>query len=223
VNNLALDPSFTGRVVEFRQIIIKHMIKTRDTGVLPEALMMQLSEGSTPYAYCQGLGGDYEKILNSALVASEGKRENLELIRNMLMDPHPAVRYWGATGCVILREGAMEMKELLTGLLDDEYITVRIAACEALYKFGEQRTAVNVLEDILRNDFEVLVEKEKSIEGYAPEVFELTLALNVIQCLGYAGSILDEEILAIAAKEKPDYSKRAAEYLVQELKPVPSM
>jgi arylsulfatase A-like enzyme len=221
VNNLALNPSFAGQADEYRQIIINHMIKTHDTGVLPEALMMQLSEGSTPYAYSRGLGKEYEHILRSALAAAEGRRENLDLILEMLKDTHPAVRYWGATGCVILREGAMEMKELLTGLLDDPYVTVRIAACEALYKLGEQRIAINVLGEILENDFNVLLEKEKAIEGYAPEVFELTHALNVIHCIDYAGSALDDKIRVIAGKEKSDYSKRAAEYLVRERKMVP--
>jgi hypothetical protein len=90
---------------------------------------------------------------------------------------------------------------------------VRIAASEALYELGDQRLAINTLQDILRIGIEVLVEKEQTIEGYAPEVFELTHTLNVVNCLGYTGSLLDKEILAIAAKEKTDYSKRAAEYL----------
>ena len=216
VHNLVLNPSFEGLVNDYRRMIIEQMLKTRDTGILPEALMMHLSAGSTPYAYSHDPGTEYERILNSALVAAAGKRENLELIREMLEDTHPAVRYWGATGCVILREGAMEMKPLVTDMLDDPYVTVRIAACEALYKLGEYRPAIQALKDILHNGFEVLVEKEKNIEGYAPEVFELTHALNVIYCIGYTGSSLDEEILAIAEKEKSDYAKRAAMYLVKE-------
>jgi N-sulfoglucosamine sulfohydrolase len=114
VNNLAFYPEHSPLAEKYRQVAINQMKKTRDTGILPEALMMQLSEGSTTYAYCHNPDGDYERILNSALAASEGKRENLEMIRDMLTDDHPAIRYWGATGCVILREGSSELKGLLT-------------------------------------------------------------------------------------------------------------
>jgi arylsulfatase A-like enzyme len=214
VNNLALNPANRNKAERYRKKVIDQMIRAYDTGILPEALLMELSEGSTPYAYVHNLKDKYAEILESALVATSGKRENLAEIETMLTDDHPAIRYWGATGCVILREGAMELKETLLGLLEDEYPTVRIAAAEALYEFGETGLALNSLRKILRTQFQNLLTKEKTVSGFASEVFELTHAINVITFFDDQGSSLAPEIQAIAEKEKPDYAKRAAEYLV---------
>jgi hypothetical protein len=214
VHNLALNPVHADQVIEFRRKIIEQMEKTFDTGVVPEALMMQLSEGSTPYTYMHGLGKKYPEILDAALLATAGKRENMSKLGNMLVHDHPAIRYWGATGCVILREGAMELKDQLAGLLNDPYVTVRIAAAEALYELGEEKIAMDALQKILHNRFQSLLKKEKKLDGYAPEVFELTHALNVITFFDDHGYPMRKEIRAIAEKEKSDYPKRAAEYLM---------
>ena len=214
IHNLALDPANAGLVRGYRKKVTDQMNKTFDTGVIPEALMMELSKGSTPYNYAHELGKNYSDILNAALLATAGKRENLSQLQAMLNHDHPAIRYWGATGCVVLREGAMELKDPLISLLDDEHITVRIVAAEALYKLGENRKALQTLQNILITQFQSLLVKEKETEGYAPEVFELTHALNVITYFDDRGFSLKKEIQAIAQKERSDYSKRAAEYLV---------
>jgi hypothetical protein len=44
--------------------------------------------------------------------------------------------------------------------------------------------------------------------------FELTHALNVITFFDDKGFSMRNEIRAIAEKDKPDYAKRAAEYLM---------
>lgn len=214
VHNLALDPVNITKVQEFRKKVTDQMLKTYDTGVIPEALMIQLSAGSTPYAYTHDLGKHYSDILNAAIIASAGKRENLPQLRAMLSNDHPAIRYWGATGSVILQEGAMELKDPLIKLLDDEFITVRIAAAEALYELGETDRSVKTLRIILDSQFTSQLNKENETEGYAPEVFELTHALNVITFFDDKGYSLRKEIDAIAGKEKSDYAKRAAEYLM---------
>ncbi len=215
IRNLALDPANAPRVLEYRKIVTDQMISTFDTGVIPEALMMELSEGTTAYSYTHSLGKNYIQILNASMVATAGKREYLSQLQAMLVNDHPAIRYWGATGCVILREGGMELKDALIRLLDDEYVTVRIAAAEALYELGEINAVMETLKNILTTQHQSLLVKEKEIDGYAPEVFELTHALNVITYFNDRGFRLKEEIKAIAQKEKPDYSKRAAEYLLQ--------
>jgi arylsulfatase A-like enzyme len=215
IHNLALDPANAQMVQEYRKKVIDQMIKTYDTGIIPEALMIKLSEGYTPYTYVHGLGKGYTEILKAALRSTAGKRENLSDLQAMLSHDHPAIRYWGATGCVILREGAMELRDPLIKLLDDEYISVRIAAAEALYELGETDRSVITLRRILDSQFKSLLNKENQTEGYVPEVFELTHALNVITFFDDQGYSLRKEIEAIAGKEKSDYAKRAAEYLVK--------
>jgi N-sulfoglucosamine sulfohydrolase len=163
VQNLALDPDNAGLVQVYRKKVVNQMIRTHDTGVIPEALMMELSEGSTPYTYTHGLGDNYNDILNSALLSTAGKRENLPQLEQMLTQDQAAIRYWGATGCVILREGAMELKDDLIELLDDPYVTVRIAAAEALYYLGDIRIAQAALQNILKRQYQSLMDKENEI------------------------------------------------------------
>ncbi len=215
VDNLALDSSKRDLIEKYRQMVIGHMVETRDTGVLPEAEMMRLSGGTTPYQYMLENEKEYEAMLNSALVASEGRYENLDKIQKMLENKNPVIRYWGATGCVILKLGAMELKEQLTGLIRDPSPSVRIAAAEALYHLHEQETALKTMMKILEVHFNELLKKENQVEGYAPEVFVLTHALNVITTFDHYGISLQEYIEPIAKKEKSDYAKRAAEYLIE--------
>jgi hypothetical protein len=214
IRNLALDPVYAEAIEVYREKILDQMIKTYDTGIIPEAMLMRLRENSDPYTYMNSLGNDYAGILESAILAIEGTRDNLPGLEDLLRNKHPAVRYWGATGCVILREGAMELKEALNDMLMDEYATNQIAAAEALYELGETALALNSMRDILGKQLKNLLDREETKEGFAPEVFILTHALNVISFFDDRGISLQKEIQAIAEKENPDYAKRAAEYLM---------
>ena len=75
-----------------------------------------------------------------------------------LSDPHPVIRYWGAVGCLVLKDDAAPARSALLGVLGDDYADVRVAAAEALGHLGEAGAAAEALGDVIAdgNDGEVL-------------------------------------------------------------------
>ena len=67
----------------------------------------------------------------------------------MMKDKDAAIRYWGATGCIILGKGAAAAKSDLVNLCKDSCADVRSAASQALFMIGEVKTAESTLEAIL--------------------------------------------------------------------------
>ena len=84
--------------------------------------------------------------------AAAGNYENLELFTASLDTGSLLLRYWAATGLVILGKEAQEAKQDLLNALNDESPVVRIASLEALYNIGVVDLVVNQLIEELDND-----------------------------------------------------------------------
>ena len=72
-------------------------------------------------------------------------------LAGLLDDPHPVIRYWAVTGCLVLRDQAAPLKEKLRELLGDTAADIRVVAAEALGNLGEVEAATATLVDVLRN------------------------------------------------------------------------
>lgn len=219
VINLAEKPDNKELVGKYRNLVLDQMRRTRDTGVLPEALMMELMGDGTAYDYMLARQDDYEDLLQAALVASRGDISDLEQMEAMMDHDDPAIRYWGATGCPILKDEAGSKKNILIDLAtNDSAQTVRIAAAEALFYMKEKDLSLKILGSILSKNLQIVLEKEKTIKrGYVPEEFVLTHALNVITTFGQDGYKLKDEIAEIASKDKSEYARGAASYLLKKM------
>ena len=73
------------------------------------------------------------------------------LIFAALDDPHPILRYWSATGCLILEKKAAAAKEKLRQRLADEWPDVRVVAAEAIAHLGEREAAVATISAVLKS------------------------------------------------------------------------
>jgi HEAT repeat protein len=67
-------------------------------------------------------------------------------------DPHPVIRYWAATGCLILQDKAGPAKEKLRARLADPWADIRVAAAEAIAYLGEREAAVKTIAAVLKSD-----------------------------------------------------------------------
>jgi len=151
VNNLAADPQHAKLLERMRKANREHLLAIRDSGFWPEGEMVNQAKGSSIYELVRNEEKyPLARIMKACEQATGGTASAAELGR-MLDDPHPAVRYWGATGLVILGKEAAPAKDKLLSLLEDPSGNVRVAAAEALVALGETETALATLSEQLQN------------------------------------------------------------------------
>lgn len=136
IRNLADDAEQAERLPDFRGRLLEQMTVVRDTGIVPEAMFGELADGGTLYDWVRSPPCDYERLLRTAAVATEGDAANLPAIRKALADEDPAVRYWGAVGAAILGAAADTAEPELGDLHKDSSACVRLAAATALVRIG---------------------------------------------------------------------------------------
>lgn len=167
VNNLATDPAYADIVNRMRTANREWMTRVKDAGFIPEADRVRRTGEMPVYDYIRTSGFDLETVIKAAETASFGNVENLTLFQSYLKNEESSIRYWGATGLLILDEKAEPAKkELLISLNDSSPDVVSVAA-EALYNLGETEAAKAALLEVLEN----------------PNEFARCQALNVIDCI----------------------------------------
>lgn len=158
IRNLIADPQHTSRIAKLRAALRAEILATRDTGFIPEGMFEKLAGDKTIYDYAQSKAYPLERILDLADKASDRNAANLPAFITALDDPHPVIRYWAATGCLILQDKAASAKAKLQARLADEWADVRIVAAEALAYLGEKKAAVEIVAHVIKtgNFYEAL-------------------------------------------------------------------
>ncbi|HUG89434.1 MAG TPA: HEAT repeat domain-containing protein, partial [Planctomycetaceae bacterium] len=173
IRNLAGDLQYAARLAGMRATLRGEMIATRDTGFIPEGMFARLVGDETIYDYAQSDAYPIERIVDLADKASSRDARFLPDLLAALDDPHPVVRYWGATGCLILEDRAAPAVPNLKRLLRDDWGDVRIAAGEALGQLGEIEPSLGTLAE--------------AVNG--PNLYESLAALNALEFLWTAGRV----------------------------------
>lgn len=133
-----------------------HLLATRDAGFMPEPLVRRLAGARSPTVVTRD-----EAVYPLRRILDEVDRLQLdagapdELIRALLRDPLPTLRYWAALAALRARNPAV-----VEPLLADEDPSVRLAAAFALGRGGAAERAWPVLAAALAegNQTEVRVE-----------------------------------------------------------------
>jgi len=197
VNNLADDPEFEDVLAEMRAANREHLLRIRDSGFLPEGLMVEMGEqaGSIHQAVRDADLYPLEQLMTAAEMATVGDPQNLSKLQELLRDDHPAARYWGAVGCIILDKKSQPAKQTLIELAkSDDSPNVRIAAAEAAAGLGETKLCLDVCTDLLSHNNQWVA----------------LHAANVLEHLGdEAKPVLDE--IQEAAKKSGGYVKRSTQ------------
>jgi arylsulfatase A-like enzyme len=210
VHNLASSPQHQDVLQRLREAQQVHALKIRDLGFLPEDEMHRRSAGTTPYEIGHNtVTYELERILPTAEFASGLRPEVLPQLLEALRSDYSAIRYWGALG--ILMRGAKAVsasRAELRKALADESSSVRIAAAEALGRYGT--------DDDLNKALPVLLELVRVDKN------GLFVAVRALNALGELGPKAAPGLSAIkeAAKGNDAVPQRQREYvprLVQKL------
>ena len=145
IHNLAESPDHEAILQQMRDVHRRWVLKTHDTGLLPEAEMHLRSEGLSPYETVRTPGRfPQQRILEAADLVGRGAAA-LPTLSAMLADADSAVRCWAAVGLCALGSDAAPATEALLERLSDRTPNVRLAAAEALCRLGREKEAVPVI------------------------------------------------------------------------------
>jgi len=203
VNNLANDPAYKDVLERMRKANKGWVSKIYDTGFIPEAEMNDRSAGESFYDYVRSDKIDLQSVIDAAGLATLGDPGSLDIMVSYLNNPESAVRYWGATGLLILGENARNALPKLKHALNDTSGNVSVVAAEAVYKLGEKEIAINALLNALEN----------------PNEHARCHALNTIDCIEenspeIIGGVID--LINSSANRSPNaYDLRAAKWLIE--------
>jgi len=197
ITNLADDPQHAETMAQMRRTLRQDIIRMRDTGLIPEGMFERLADGQTLYDYAQSKAYPIERIVEIADLAVSRETSGLGKLMTACDDPHPIIRYWGATGCLVLQEKSAPARQKLEALLGDDWPDIRVVAAEALGYLGATDKALDTLEPIVKSD-----------EKYAS-----LAALNALDFMQEAGHVTRERIqILIEGTRFRDTPERMAAY-----------
>ncbi len=130
VRNLADDPAFAGQVRRMRAALRQHQLATRDTGFMPEPLMIRWAAGRSPVYVARD---DRRYPLAQILDLLDGGQAGVPSEMTMeaaAKSSHPLLRYWAVVLSLSTKRGLAE----LDSMLNDAEPVVRITAAEAILR-----------------------------------------------------------------------------------------
>jgi len=204
VSDLAGDPTYRSVLERLRQAGAEWRRGVGDLAFIPEeeidrrrgdrSLSDAVREQSTPIA----------EIIATAELGTRNASLNLEPLAARLDHPDCAVRFWAATGFTVSEVRPAAMREILLRHADDSCPAARTAIAEALYRYGDHATALQLLEHALDDE----------------QQFVVLRALNTIQALGMADfpSSIMQKVERLRQSQRADwgdnqYIRDAAEWI----------
>jgi arylsulfatase A-like enzyme len=156
-HNLIKEAKHAARIDEMRRQLFDDILEIRDLGFVPESMYAELANNRTLYDFSRSDDYSLSKILNVANIATSRDPSYLERLVSLATNDDPIIRYWAATGLLILGDRAKTAVVTLEKLGQDEYVAVRVAAAEALGKLGKTEEAIAILKPILASNVEMEV------------------------------------------------------------------
>jgi hypothetical protein len=184
VNNLASDPAYSEILERMRKAEMDWRREIRDVGLIPEDEYGYYAGEKSMYDYMRSDECPFEELIQAADLATLGGPEALDTFIGYLKNDHSGIRYWGATGLLILKEKAEPAIPSLKEAAYDRAGSVATLAAEALYGLGEKEEAIgayiNILSDTIVYDFidrnfalnSIDIIHESSPEIASPEIID---------------------------------------------------
>jgi uncharacterized sulfatase len=202
VKNLANSPEHAAIKAKMRQAQQAHATKIRDVGFVPEGERLARSQNSSPYDFGHSDAYPFDRVIETADLASLLHPEAVPALKKALADREPAVRYWGALGLLMRGESAIEAASSeLEQALKDASAEVRITAAQALGQLGSAADLQRVLPQLLEQ-----ADWKKS------GVFSAIAALSSLDALGDKAQPFAAQIKALP-REGPTPDARYKEYV----------
>lgn len=145
IDNLAARPEQHKRLAEMRRALDAHMLAIRDNGFIPEGLPVEGYQASRSTA-----AYPLKQIMALAADAARGDPADGQRFGALLSHPNAVLRYWAATGLLVMGSAARPAAAQLRAAMDsDPCLQVRIVAAEATTHIGQGDAGVRVLADLL--------------------------------------------------------------------------
>ncbi len=158
VNNLANDPTYRDVLLRMREANHKQILRTFDTGFIPESLLVEWTRGSGKIPFNISRDRDQYplmKILNMAdALLDKGERALPDLVKG-LRDTNPVVQYWALVNCLVLKTDDEQVLSRINALTRSPVAANRIAAAEHLARLGKKDPRP-VLNEVLLNSPNVI-------------------------------------------------------------------
>ena len=203
VNNLAADLNYIEVLERMRAANKDWVSNIYDAGFIPEADRVDRAGEMPVYDYMRSGKVNSDEIINAAEIATLGEISNFETLLEFLKSNESAVRYWGATGLLILGNQAEPAINELKAATFDKSANVVAVAAEALYNLGEKETAKKALLSVLKN----------------PNEMARCHALNVIDCVGEKSPEIVDGVAEMVKKaeklSREQYDLRGAKWLFE--------
>jgi len=142
----------------------------------------------------------FDELMEASDLATLGGDKDLNSFVSYLTNRHSAIRYWGATGLLILKDGARPAIPALKEATKDPSGAVATLAAEALYGLGEKRLAVETYGRILSSE--------------TCSMYDKIFALNSVDAVNDDCKELLPAIRLLVQDKSKDYLVRNAEYLL---------
>jgi N-sulfoglucosamine sulfohydrolase len=201
VHNLATDAEYADVLKRMRGALDHWRMETRDAGVIPETEYERMAGDMPLYDYLRSGNCPFEKLLEASDLAVLGGPEDIDTYVRYLQDESSAVRYWGATGLLVLKDAAQPAIPALKQATGDESGAVATLAAETLYRLGERELA---LATYIR-----LLDKDNSDE------FSRTFTLNSIDAINESSPELKAAVLEMMDEGYSGYDARIGSYLLE--------
>ncbi len=148
VVNLASDPAHRSRLERMRAALNAHLLRTRDTGFLPETMLAEIC-GAQSAVTITSRDETYPlaRILELLDRLQLAKQPDANTAADAMHDPLPLIRYWGA----VAGHRAFTAKELST-LLTDASPAVRLQAADLVLRARDSTDAWRVVQANLQSD-----------------------------------------------------------------------
>ena len=203
INNLANDPAYKDVLERMRTACTEWSLKIKDTGFIPEAERSDRSKELASYDYFRNGNFDLKPIIEAANLAIDGNPDKLDQLCEFLKNEDSAIRYWGATGLLILGDQAKTRITEIQETCEDESTNVATVAAEALYKLGNKKMAKKALLNGLKD----------------PNPFARTHVLNAIDCIEDDSEEIKKGVIELLKNydtiDRQKYDVRAAKRLIE--------
>lgn len=201
VRNLAADPAARPQLVRLRAALRAHQLSIRDTGFMPEPLMVAWAgKGSPTVVAADEKRYPLARILDQIDALQISAQPDPAALAAALRAPEAVLRYWGAVAAF----RSTTPPDVAFLLLDNEAV-VRLTAAEVILRRNENVAAWAVVESVLKD--------ASSTEGRL-------FAVNVVARIPRPApasikAVLGQLALSSAAGGGENYTARAAEDLIK--------
>ncbi len=201
VRNLAADPAARSQLIRLRAALRAHQLAIRDTGFMPEPLMVAWAgKGSPAVVAADEKRYPLARLLDQIDALQLSAQIDAAALVAALRSPESVIRYWAAVAAL-----RATTPPDVTALLADAEAVVRLAAAEVMLRRGDHAAAWAVVEAELKD--------AAKIEG---RLFAVNVVARIPRPAPAAiGAVLAQLASSTVAGGGENYTARAAEHLIK--------